>query len=129
MTYINHMIRGVPYSQAKSRGNKSAAANWSASIIEQTSNFPKVKEACALKVTFLLPPNKFPTDFPYGPDLDNLLKRLLDGLHKTIFSATAGGDSCVILLHVMKTKVKSDAEAGAHIEVLPVSVSEAQYGH
>jgi Holliday junction resolvase RusA-like endonuclease len=79
------MIRGVPYSQAKSRGNKSAAANWSTSIIEQTSNFPKVKEACALKVTFLLPPNKFPTDFPYGPDLDNLLKRLLDGLHKTIF--------------------------------------------
>lgn len=123
MTYINHTIHGVPYSQLKTRGNKTAAVDWSTAIIEQTSKLPKVKEACALKVTFLLPPNKFPTDFPYGPDLDNLLKRLLDGLHRTIFSTTTGGDSCVVLLHVMKTKVKSDADAGAHIEVLPISIS------
>lgn len=25
-----------------------------------------------MKITFLLPADKFPTDFPYGPDLDNL---------------------------------------------------------
>lgn len=76
-----------------------------------------------LKVTFLLPPDKFPADYPFGPDLDNLLKRLLDGLNETIFSETPGRDSCVVLLHVMKTKVKSNEQAGVHFEVLPVSVS------
>lgn len=123
MTYINHMIHGVPYSQAKSRGNKDAAPAWSAAIIDQTSKLAKVKEACALKVTFLLPPNKFPSDFLYGPDLDNLLKRLLDALNETIFSDAQGKDSCVVHLTVMKTRVASEAEAGAHIEVLPVSVT------
>jgi Holliday junction resolvase RusA-like endonuclease len=117
------MISGVPYSRAKSRGNKEAAPAWSRAIVEQTYNLPKVREACALKVTFLLPPDKYPADFPYGPDLDNLLKRLLDGLNETIFSETVGKDSCVVLLNVMKTKVESSLLSGAHIEVLPVSVS------
>ena len=123
VTYINHTIRGVPYSQAKSRGNVAAAPAWSQAIIDQTRTLPKVKEACVLKVTFLLPPNKFPSDFPYGPDLDNLLKRLMDGLNETVFSDTQGKDSCVIHLTVMKTRVASEAQAGAHIEVLPVSVA------
>lgn len=122
MTYINHMVRGVPYSKAKSRGNVNAAPAWSKAVIEQTQSLPKVKEACALKVTFLLPPNKFPLDFPYGPDLDNLLKRLMDGLNETIFSETKGTDSCVIYLTAMKTRVESEAKSGVHIEVLPVSV-------
>lgn len=123
MTYINHTVRGIPYSRAKSRGSKSAAKAWTADIIEQTSGLPKVKEACALKVTFLLPPNKFPNDYPFGPDLDNLLKRMMDALEKTVFADARGGDSCVVLLHVMKTKVRSKRKAGAHIEVLPVSVA------
>ena len=123
MTYINHMLRGVPYSQAKNRGNKEAAPAWSNTVIEQTRSLPRVKEACALKVTFLLPPNKFPKDFPYGPDLDNLLKRLLDSLNKTIFSETQGHDSCVVHLTAMKAKVATEKDAGAHIEVLPVSVN------
>jgi Holliday junction resolvase RusA-like endonuclease len=122
VTYINFTISGVPYSRLKSRGKIAAPREWSEQVIAQTSGLPKVKEACALKVTFLLPPNKFPRDYPYGPDLDNLLKRLLDGLNQTIFSDTAGHDSCVILLNVMKTKVTSEKEAGAHIEILPVSV-------
>jgi len=41
-------------------------------------------------VTFLLPANKYPTDFPYGNDLDNLCKRLFDALSKTIFSDARG---------------------------------------
>lgn len=77
-----------------------------------------------MKVTFLLPPNKFPSDFPHGPDLDNLLKRFMDALNDTVFSDTPGGDSCVVMLTVMKTKVSSDAEAGVHLEVLPVSVAQ-----
>ena len=76
-----------------------------------------------MKVTFLLPPDKFPSDFPYGPDLDNLLKRFMDALNHTIFSGTHGGDSCVVMLTVMKTKVATSIEAGVHLEVLPVSVA------
>ena|SRR2546422_1745212 len=123
MSYINHLIAGVPYGRFKRRGNIAAPAAWSEKIVQQTHDLPKVKQACVLKVTFLLPPDKYPTDLPYGPDLDNLLKRLLDALKRTIFSETQGQDSCVVLLHVMKTKVASEAKAGVHIEVLPISVT------
>src|SRR5712692_1637025 len=123
MSYINRLIRGVPYGHLKRRGKIEAPAAWSEMVVAQTRNLPKVKEACALKVTFLLPPDKFPADFPYGPDLDNLLKRLLDGLNQTIFSGTRGLDSSVILLSVMKTKVSSPAKAGVHVEILPIRVT------
>ena len=91
-------------------------------MIEQTRHLPKVTEACILRVTFLLPPNKFPTDLPYGPDLDNLMKRFSDALNQTIFSETEGKDSCVVEMSVMKTRVDSESEAGAIIEVLPISI-------
>lgn len=122
MTYINHLIPGVPYSRMKSRGNVAAPETWTNAIIEHTKHLPKVQEACALKVTFLLPADKYPKDFPFGPDLDNLLKRLMDALNKTIFSEAKGHDSCVVLLHVMKVKAPDGAQAGAHIEVLPVTI-------
>lgn len=124
MSYINCLIRGVPYSRFKRRGRIKAPAAWSESIVSQTRGLPKVKEACILKVTFLLPHDKFPADLPYGPDLDNLLKRLLDALNQTIFSEARGRDSCVVSLHVMKTEVSSDAEAGVHVEVLPIIITE-----
>lgn len=123
MSYVNRLIKGVPYSRFKRRGKIEAPATWSETVVAQTRDLPKVKESCVLKVTFLLPEDKFPADFPYGPDLDNLLKRLLDALNRTIFSDTRGHDSCVVVLHVMKTKVNSQAEAGVHIEVLPINVS------
>ncbi len=49
-------------------------------------------------------------------------ERLLDALGKTVFSETAGGDSCIISLSAMKAKVASEEEAGALVEILPVSV-------
>jgi len=84
---------------------------------------PKVQNACFLKITFLLPPDKFPPNFPYGPDLDNLLKRFLDALNQTVFSETPGKDSCVVSLQVMKTKVDDESMAGAHIEILPMRLT------
>ena len=116
------MISGVPYSRNKTRGNIRAADVWSERVRTQTAALPRVREACALKVTFLLPPDKYPSDFPYGPDLDNLLKRFMDALNSTVFSETHGGDSCVVMLTVLKTRVSSTEEAGAHLEILPVSV-------
>lgn len=124
MDYIQLKISGVPYGRLKTRGDKNAPEKWSQKIIEKTKHLPKVKEACILKVTFLLPPNKFPKDFPYEPDLDNLIKRFNDALNETIFSETEGKDSCVIELNVMKTRVENESEAGAYIEVLPVRISK-----
>ncbi len=124
MKYICKKISGVPYSKSKAKGRVNAPAQWSQEIRDQTKELPPVKYACILKITFLLPPNKFPKDFPYGPDLDNLLKRFMDALNETIFKETPGGDSCVVSLNVMKTRVESEAEAGAMLEVLPVSITQ-----
>ena len=120
--YINRTIRGVPYCKQKSRGNQEGPEKWSSEVVRQTSDLPRIKDACFMKVTFLLPPDKYPRDMPYGPDLDNLLKRLLDDLKRTILSEARGGDSCIVSLTVMKTKVRSYEESGAHIEVMPVKV-------
>jgi len=123
MTYICQKIKGVPYSKKKSRGRIDAPAEWTQKIIDQTKDLPKVKEACVLNITFLLPPDKFPTDFPYGPVLDNLLKGFLNVLNETIFSGAPGKASCIVSLNVMKTKVESESMAGALLEVLPVSIT------
>jgi len=122
MNYLSVHIKGVPYCRYKTKGDTTGPKRWTEAIVEQTKDLPKVSEACVLRVTFLLPGDKFPKDFPYGPDLDNLLKRLLDALGKTVFSETAGGDSCIIFLSTMKTKVASEEKAGALVEILPVIV-------
>ena len=120
-TYLK--ISGVPYSRSKVRGNLSAPKAWTAAVIKQTRALPKIKEACIVKLTFLLPPNKFPSDCPYGPDLDNLLKRFMDALNETIFSEAPGKDSCVLSITVSKAKVKSEEQSGALLELLPVNVT------
>jgi Holliday junction resolvase RusA-like endonuclease len=120
--YIHSRIKGTPYGQNKSRGNTEAPAKWTEAVIQQTSVLPKISEACLLKVTFILPEDKFPKDFPYGPDLDNLLKRFLDALNHTIFSDSRGKDSCIISITATKTRATEKEEAGAVIEILPVAV-------
>ncbi len=122
MRYIVKKISGIPYGKSKSRGDTEAPEKWTQSVIEQTKNLPKVTEACILHVIFLLPPNKFPKDLPYGPDLDNLMKRFSDALNQTIFSDAKGKDSCIIEMCVMKTNIGSDNEAGALLEILPVKI-------
>jgi len=123
MTYICQKIKGVPYSKHKGRGRVNAPAEWKQIIIDQTKDLPKIREACVVNITFLLPANKFPLDFPYGPVLDNLLKGFLNVLNETIFSEAPGKASCIVSLNVMKTKVESESVAGALLEVLPVSIT------
>ena len=122
MSYICHMIKGVPYCRNKTRGDTNAPARWTESVAEQTKDLPKITSPCLMKVTFFLPANKFPSDLPHGPDLDNLLKRFMDALKKTVFSEAEGCDSCVVAITATKTKVGSDSEAGAHLEILPFDV-------
>ncbi|MHC4214535.1 MAG: RusA family crossover junction endodeoxyribonuclease [Planctomycetota bacterium] len=95
---------------------------WTEAIVKQTAHLPKISEACIVRVTFFLPCDKFPKDFPYGPDLDNLLKRFLDALNETVFSESKGKDSCILSINATKTKVDSPDESGAFLEILPVSV-------
>jgi Holliday junction resolvase RusA-like endonuclease len=121
MGHIRASINGVPYSKSKTRGKKTAPKAWSQRVISQTRSLPPVAEACVLRVTFRLPRDKFPPDYPYGPDLDNLLKRLFDALGKTVFATAKGGDSCVVALEAMKVAV--DSKPGVDIEILPVEVA------
>jgi len=122
MTHIAHKISGIPYGKSKTRGDIEAPKKWTQSIISQTRELPKITEACILRVMFLLPVNKFPKDLPYGPDLDNLMKRFSDALNQTIFSRAAGKDSCIIEMSVIKTIVDSEDEAGVLLKVLPVKI-------
>lgn len=122
MKHISIKITGIPYSRNKTRGDVEAPGRWTQSIIEQTSSLPKIQEACISKITFCLPKDKFPIDFPYGPDLDNLLKRFLDALNETIFSEAKGKDSCIISMDVSKAKVDNVEEAGVYLEIIPVIV-------
>jgi Holliday junction resolvase RusA-like endonuclease len=119
---IVKFIQGIPYARHKRRGDIEAPKRWTDAVIRQTEDLPKVLNACLLKLTFCLPPDKFPTDLPYGPDLDNLAKRTLDALQRTVFSDAKGHDSCVVALIAMKTKVSGPDDAGVHLEVLPVAV-------
>jgi Holliday junction resolvase RusA-like endonuclease len=121
MSYINMKISGVPYAKSKTRGNIEGLKKWTQDIIKQTRDLPKVKGPCTMRVTFLMPPDKYPADLPYGPDLDNYLKRFQDALNRTIFRDVPGGDSCIISLEVTKVRVASYEESGAHLEILPHS--------
>jgi hypothetical protein len=123
MTYISHRVFGQPYGKGKVLGNLAGPPAWLQDIVDQTAHLPRVADACMLRVTFLLHANRFPSNCPYGPDLDNLLKLFLDGLNSTVFSQARGLDSCVVSLEAMKTRVASEDEAGAQFEILPVNVA------
>lgn len=108
-------IKGIPYGQRKVRGDVGAPKRWTEEIIRQTKGF-EVKEDCELRAIFILPPDKYPTDLRYGPDLDNLLKRLQDALNETIFSKAPGKDSCITKLYAEKQKANS-RDTGVEIEI------------
>ena len=114
---VKARINGIPYCQQKARGNVGATEQWSKAVKAQTANLPKVKGSCRLKVTFFLPPNKYPKDHPYGPDLDNLVKRLCDAMNQTVFADVAGKDGAITELVASKQQVDDPQAAGAEIEI------------
>src|SRR5271167_1165848 len=89
-------VKGIPYSQDKTKGKVDGSKLWTNAIIAQTKDLPQVHFPCFLRITFKLPPDKFPKDHPYGNDLDNLLKRFCDALEKTILSTAPGKDGAII---------------------------------
>lgn len=123
MSYINLKISGIPYAKTKTRGYVDGPRIWTEQIIEQTKDLPNVDGPCVLRVTFLMPPDKYPKDFPFGPGIDNYLKRFQDALNQTIFKNAPGGDSCIMLLEASKVKISSNQEAGAYLEILPHAIA------
>lgn len=122
MRSIRCSIRGVPFGQDKPRGEQSGPPAWSDAIIAQTQTLSKVRRPCILRVTFLLPPDKFPDDHPFGNDLDNLLKRFCDAIKQTILSEAPGTDGAIVALEATKTRVDTLAEAGAELEIIELPV-------
>jgi len=112
---IDRFIEGIPYGQRKVRGNIYAADKWTQVVKRATKNLPKVKGPVRMNLEFVLPEDKYPSDHPYGPDLDNLLKRLLDALNTTVFSKVPGMDGAVEQLIVSKRKAKGNEPMGVRV--------------
>jgi len=123
MAHIRATITGIPYPRNKTRGNLDAPKEWTEAVVQNTAHLPKIKDACLLRITYMLPRSHIPMDYPFGTDLDNLNKRFLDGLCRTVFSDARGKDSCVVAMETMKVIVDTKEEAGAHIEILPITTA------
>ncbi|VAX23598.1 hypothetical protein MNBD_NITROSPINAE04-2754 [hydrothermal vent metagenome] len=118
---IEGKIVGIPYAKTKTLGDTSAPKKWTDAVIKQTENLPKIEKSCSMKITFFLPSDKYPSDYPYGPDLDNLLKRFLDALNKTILREAPGKDSCIVKLEAEKKMEKEKEKCGAEFELIPLA--------
>ena len=112
-------IKGIPYCRAKVRGNLSGPEVWLKAVLEQTKDLPTVTAACSVRVTLFLPRANIPGDYPFGNDLDNLLKRFFDALNKTIFRESPGLDSCVMKVEASKVIDDQPEQACAELEVTP----------
>ena len=117
---VDVFIEGIPYAQSKVRGDVGAPGRWSEAVKKATERFPKAQGPCYLFVQYVLPEDKYPLDHPYGPDLDNLLKRLLDALNQTVFSEVAGKDGAVVHLVAAKRKASDGEPIGARVIVSEV---------
>ena len=118
---IDIFIEGIPYCQNKVRGRTSGGREWSHTVIEQTKAVVPIQSECKAIINFFLPSNKYPLDHPYGPDLDNLTKRLFDALNKTVFSKVPGNDGAVVELEVSKKMVPNGKRTGCHIMIREIN--------
>lgn len=112
-------IPGIPYAQQKTKGNLEAPEAWSQAIRDATVNLTPLRDGpVQLNALLLLPPDKYPADLPHGPDLDNLLKRLLDALSETVLHELPGRDSAIEAINVRKQRVKEANEAGVFLTLI-----------
>ena len=112
---VDLFIKGIPYGQKKPKGDIEAPDRWTQAVKQATKSLPKVKSPCHMVVLFVLPEDKYPLDHPYGPDLDNLMKRLFDALNDTVFSEVAGKDGSVVQLMVSKREAMQSECPGARV--------------
>ncbi len=120
---IKTFIRGDPYVKKKTRGRIQGPKEWLEAVKSQTGNLGQISEPCELEVEFVLWPGSSPTDHPCGPDLDNLLKNLMDGLNDTVLKNAPGGDGAIIRLTATKRTRRNDEPTGAKIVIRPARES------
>lgn len=112
-------IPGIPYAQQKTKGNLEAPEAWSQDVREATAKLTPLRDGpVQLNAFFLLPPDKYPADLPYGPDLDNLLKRLLDALSETVLRELPGRDSAIEAINVRKQRIQDANAAGLFLTLI-----------
>lgn len=112
---VELFIKGIPYGKSKVRWNVQAAPTCTREVKRQTRSLSKVKGQVSLDLEFILPSDKYPADHPYGPDLDNLLKRFLDALQATVLSHVEDGDGAIVQLSVSKREVRKGEETGVRM--------------
>lgn len=84
MEKIEFKIKGFPYPRlSRKRGRRSGPSEWREAIIEQSKAIPFISSPCSLSVDFILDKSQCPKDYPYGPDIDNLLKPVFDAFKHT----------------------------------------------
>jgi Holliday junction resolvase RusA-like endonuclease len=109
-------IWGEPFCKPYRGRRPTAVAKWESNIAEATADWPLILGPCRLGVTFFLPLDKYAAPGSMGPDLDNLLKRLLDALKTTVFRPPSD-DSYVVELRAAKFQAGTMADAGLHLRI------------
>ncbi|MFC1540540.1 RusA family crossover junction endodeoxyribonuclease [Candidatus Margulisiibacteriota bacterium] len=110
---MRFVVIGIPYAKKKVRGYVKGPKDWATAILKQTKGLKVIDYPCIFEVRFILLANKFPSDLPFGPDLDNLLKHFLDCLQKTCLE----NDSLIIKLIASKSKIRKNEKPGAKVMV------------
>src|SRR5207247_9008767 len=116
-TMTKFIVPGITYGKRKVRGNRDGPNQWTRNVTRATRRLDAINGPCRLNVDFILPESKFPSDVPFGSDLDNLLKNLLDALGKTILRNAEGKDSAILEINARKRKARPGERTGARISL------------
>jgi Holliday junction resolvase RusA-like endonuclease len=114
---VRKRILGLPYGQDKPRGRVAACDEWTEAVVKQTSDLPQIAGPCVMRLVFILPSDKCPTDHPYGNDLDNLLKRFCDALQLTVLRDAPGRDGAIIRVEAEKIMASPTDPPGVDLEL------------
>jgi gamma-glutamylcyclotransferase len=114
---VEFFIQGSPCPKHKVGNGRKEAEKWSASIVEYTKELPMIVGPCRMLIEYRLPPDRFTIGSPYGTDLDNMTKRLLDGLKSTIFKNEESEDGCVCKIEVCKNVAPDSESTGTRVVI------------
>jgi len=114
-------ISGTPYPKDVTGNRKETASAWTEKVVSATKALPKVTRPCLMEIEFRIPQDRFTLGSPYGPDLDNLSKRLLDSLKLTILSDVKSKDGCVMGFMAQKRPVPREEDAGVSLKIIQLS--------
>jgi len=73
-----------------------------------------------MRIDYHLPPDRFTLGSPYGSDLDNLTKRLLDSLSCTILEDVDSKDGCICKIEIRKIVASNPDLIGTRVVIEPI---------